>query len=196
MIRYHWNQFLRELWYSITHPRRLDWFELRYAALSLWADIQYPFKQPFWFLATVWAYRDVLWRDRDWDYSRLLAMMERKLRRMSDHLAKHGHTVGSDRHAKQLKIAAELCKRIRLDAYEDPFMVKLDEKYGRLEMSSEPTNNPRLAELIIKRPRVNGDEARERAASQRIWKHAETQKKADIQMLGRLFDKHLLNWWD
>lgn len=196
MNRYHLKCFWRELHYSIMHPRRTDWFELRYAVDCVWRDLLYPFQQPIWFLKTVWAYRDILWNDRDWDYSRLLAMMERKLKRMSDHLREHGHAVGSDRHAKQLLVASELCKRIRLDAYEDPFMAKLDAKYGPLEMSSKPTDNPRVAELIITRPRLNGDKAKEEASSRRIWKHAESQKKADIQLLGRLFDKHLLCWWD
>lgn len=196
MSRYHRVQLFGELWYSIKHPRRRDWFELRYAAICVWGDILYPFKQPIWFFKTAWAYRDILWNDRDWDYSRLLAMMERKLQRMSKHIGEYGHGVHSPRHARQLMIAAELCKRIRSDSYEDPFLKTLDEKYGALEMSSKPTDNPHLAELIIKRPRVNGDEAVEQAASMRIWKHAEQQKKSDIQLLGKLFDKHLLCWWD
>lgn len=196
MSRYHRRQFFGELWYSIRHPHRRDWFELRYAALCVWSDITYPFKQPIWFLRTLWAYRDILWNDRDWDYTKLLLMMERKLRRMSGHIGKYGHHVGSERTARQLLIASELCRRIRADEYEDPFLAKMDAKYGPLEMSSKPTDNPRLAEIIIKRPRVNGDEAIEHAASARIWKHAEAQKKADIQMLGRLLDKHMLGWWD
>lgn len=173
MLNYHLRCLRRELWYSLTHPHRKDWFELRYAIARVWDDVLYPFKQPIWFLQTVWAYRDVLWNDRDWDSAYLLVMMERKLRRMADHIGTYGHHVGSERDAKQLRVAAELCRRVRLDQYNDAALNRLKQREG-----------------------LNWNDAAQSKKRMRIYKMSEARRKADIRMIGRLFDKHLLSWWD
>ena len=62
-----------------------------------------------------WA--PVIWHDRDWDRDYALALLERKLRFMAEHLDDFGHHVGSDRDANRMRICAEICRRIRADRY-------------------------------------------------------------------------------
>ena len=69
------------------------------------------------FASNLWAYRGILWHDRDFDYFYLLDMMELKLSRMGSHFDKHRIVVDSLRIARECRVAAELCRRINQDNY-------------------------------------------------------------------------------
>jgi hypothetical protein len=61
----------------------------------------------------------IIWRDRDWDHAYLLEIMEFKFRRMAIYHETKGHTVNRMRTARQLRVGATLCKRLREDTYYD-----------------------------------------------------------------------------
>jgi hypothetical protein len=69
------------------------------------------------FAANLWAYRQILWHDRDFDYVYLLELMELKLGRMGKHFADHDILVSSQRTARECRVAAEICRRIAEDDY-------------------------------------------------------------------------------
>lgn len=72
-----------------------------------------------------WA--PIIWRDRDWDYSFLLDMLEFKLRRMG---AQGFHHVWTEEKAAQVIACADACKRIREDKYAQEELAALNEKWG------------------------------------------------------------------
>jgi hypothetical protein len=69
----------------------------------------------------------IIWRDRDWDQNYLLRMMEFKFKRMALLHETHGHLVRAPKTARQLRIAATLCRRL----YEEPYYYMATFKYGR-----------------------------------------------------------------
>lgn len=78
---------------------------------NIW-DITYGFKN-------IIRWIPIIWFDRDWDWSHLAQVMEYKLRLMSIEFEFRGHLVGSKINAKRCLIAAELCKRLREDEYQE-----------------------------------------------------------------------------
>lgn len=64
----------------------------------------------------LWRWFPIIWYDRDWDSSYLLYLMERKLDQMGECFEKHGHLVNSPRYTRQVRICAELCRRITDDS--------------------------------------------------------------------------------
>lgn len=62
-----------------------------------------------------WA--PIVWFDADFDWEFLAEIMEYKLRRMSAQFDERNITVDSRRHAREMKICAELLKRLREDEY-------------------------------------------------------------------------------
>ena len=66
----------------------------------------------FRFFHRVWRYRRVLARDYDFDWSPLVWFMELKLRAMAECL-ENGMHVGCERDARECRVAAELCRRLR-----------------------------------------------------------------------------------
>ena len=71
-----------------------------------------------WFVRRVWIYRRLLWHDSDWDYAYLLDLMALKLRRMADHFDRHALVVNAERMARECRVAAALCRRLRDDDYQ------------------------------------------------------------------------------
>lgn len=68
-------------------------------------------------IRNLWVYAPVIWRTREWDHAYLLELMEFKLRRMAVSIGGNGNAVNSNRKGRQLLVAAELCRRIRMDDY-------------------------------------------------------------------------------
>ena len=59
----------------------------------------------------------IVWRDEDWDWAFLAEIMEFKFRNMSRCFKHCGHSVDSERQARNTLICAELLKRLREDGF-------------------------------------------------------------------------------
>lgn len=169
MIRYHIKQAFEETAYSITHPRRRDWFEFRYAWLSLWGEASYPFKKPFYFLQTVWAYRKVLWDYGDWDQAYLFRLLEVKFRLMKKRAQKHRIIADWESQAREYMICENLMRRLAEDDYCD-----LDSYISSAEDDS---------------PKADAKRKRDR-------KREEARRKQDIEFFCNLFRRKVQTWWD
>jgi hypothetical protein len=136
----------------------------------------------------LWAYRRIIWGQREWDYSSLLELMEFKMRRMGTGIRDADIHVGSQRTAKQLLVCAELCRRIRMDEYYGNLTGPTDfrswftpSEHGTYEWHSETYRNG-----------VKMTDAEMR----RYCKMAERNRKNDLDYLCRVMSKHFLEWWD
>jgi hypothetical protein len=118
-------------------------------------------------LRNCWRYLPLIWRDRDFDFSYLLSLMETKLRRMSVAIGDEGHLVKADRSGKQLRICAELCRRINEDRY---FLntYQCEDNWS----SASDAQRRRWAEMA--------------------WRN----RQNDVDYLCLMMRKHLLSWWD
>ena len=103
----------------------------------------------FRFFHRVWRYRRVLARDYDFDWSPLVWFMELKLRAMAECL-ENGMHVGCERDARECRVAAELCRRLRDDIWYD--MHGLESNLYRIEQSQRIAQ-AYLGRLIGKRLR-------------------------------------------
>lgn len=100
------------------------------------------------------------------DYSGLLQLMEISLRAMRDLHRDHGVTVGRERTARQLTVAAELCRRLNEDRHFQ-------------NAGYDPTTWKHL------------DDKRKT----RICEHSVQMAKNDAVYLGRAF-RFVQHWWD
>ena len=80
--------------------------------IPVWYKIKYGLKN-------LWKWRKIVWADRDWDWVFLCKIMQFKLRNMADHFEKYSYHVNADRDAKQMRICAELLRRLSDDDYFD-----------------------------------------------------------------------------
>lgn len=68
-------------------------------------------------IGNLFKYFRVIWEDRDWDWVFIIYLLEFKLRNVAAHERKFGHHLTSKRDARNIEIAAGLCKRILEDDY-------------------------------------------------------------------------------
>ena len=118
-----------------------------------------------------------------WDYSNFLELMETWLREASRMHEAKGHFTGSKKVARQLLVAATLCKRIREGDYQNPFW------FGEvsIEFDVRPAT-PRSRIFFTHKP------------SKKVFKYCmkkqAKQRKADLEMLTGIINKNLFGWWD
>jgi len=177
--------------------------DIRDRLSKLWSDVIHPFRCVKYGLENIWVYLPILWHDRDWDYTFMLVMWERKFRRMADLHTNYGHLLRSDLTAQQLRLCAKLCKRIADSEYDDVLRAAHTAKWGKLSHHTEPgmtgeDGTVLTHKLLFSRANAltEAEIKQEREESQRIWKHAEKQRAADVAYLTGLIRKHLLTWWD
>lgn len=178
--------------------RNEPWFEKKYALLSAWSDLIHPFRLVYYGLGNWFSYARLLWQDRDWDYSNLLLLWEKKFRRMAWHHEKYGGHVGHLDVARDLRVCADLCKRIRQDEYDEEAQKAMNEKWGKLSTWFEKTDNSRLSRMVFSRPKAVTVEEKEqeRQDARRMYDQAEKQRHTDLEYLCTMVSKNLFTWWD
>ena len=118
-----------------------------------------------------------------WDHSYFLELMETWLREASRMHNTKGHFTGNKKVARQMLVAATLCKRIREDDYQNPFW------FGEVGIDSNiKTHSPRSQVVFTYKP------------SKKVFKYCmkkqAKQRKADLEMLTSIINKNLFGWWD
>ena len=198
MLRYHAKSLFRDFFAALRG--KMPWFEVRYHAYSLWSDLINPARQFVYGVRNLCAYLPIIWHDRDWDYSSMLSLWELKFQRMAYLFEHYGHHVGDKEQARNLRVCAKLCERIREDNYADVDQERHDEKWGKMKMVSLPKRNPEARSVRTRfiREGVDNDatEKREREEFMRYYKHAEQQRVNDLKYLGEIIATYTLHWWD
>ena len=114
-----------------------------------------------------------------WDHSYFLELMETWLREASRMHNSKGHFTSSNKVARQMLIAATLCKRIREDDYQNPFW------FGEVGIDF---NIEQRRVFFTHKP------------NKKVFKYCQNkqvkQKKADLEMLTSIINKNLFGWWD
>ena len=137
-----------------------------------------------------------------WDYSYMLEAIELWA---SDAAYKHltkGHHLNNEVVAKDLKILAELSKRLKNDNYSNPwFIPDYDSEHytvpcgdGFVELKSKNYkiiyNNPERKETI------DSDDKSVYKIVNLNLKHRNRVRKQDLEMFCNLIKRKLFNWWD
>jgi hypothetical protein len=132
-------------------------------------------------LQNLWAYKTIIWKDRDWDKHFLLKLMEFKFRRMSEHHTKYGHFQRSDETAKELMIAANLCRRLSEDNYMENWNTGHNIIFPDIEF--EGNRLKPMSEADGKKLRWSFE------MSEKVHQH-------DLDLLAKMISRKLRTWWD
>lgn len=126
---------------------------------TLYYNLKYGFQN-------LWKWRKIVWNDRDWDWMYLSAVMRFKLRRMADGCEKYSYHLHKERDIKQMRIVAELLRRMNGD-------------YSYYKNADARVGGNR--DLQIK--------------GEFLWsKHIQMQEEQDDEYLSKMIKK-MRNWW-
>jgi hypothetical protein len=151
---------------------------------SLWDVVRYDIPR---FILNVWRYRGWLWRNREWDSICMIDLMERKFRLMAD-VFDHGNHLSAPRSAKQVRVCAELCRRMKADEYFENVAanVTYEHSWDVTELGTS---------TLTIRTFKDGVEL-DWPTLKRYHEAADRNKKNDLNYLTTLMRRHLFTWWD
>lgn len=139
----------------------------------------------------------IIWKDRWWDESFLLKILEAKLRYNAKWFEKHGHHVGSEREAHQMMVAANLCERLADQEYTTPWDKEANTSALRLfeymEHHVEVRGNKGMT-VCTSRGYVEDKYLHD--CSRWAGKREDQMKQQDLELLCKILRKHLFKWWD
>lgn len=149
-------------------------------------SLSWYFRHPLEALSTIWndmtcgvrnvvKWFPIIWFDQDYDHLYLTTLLEFKLRNMSKRFNSPACPISDGKKlAKQTLMAAELCKRMQDDINYVP-----------------EDGAPELGPWI----RFSEDKvyAKDEKEHRSYWDYM---RRQDLQMLGRVLEKHMLGWWD
>jgi hypothetical protein len=92
-------------------PYRWHWTTVGRNVRSIWWQLVVG-------VTNLFEWMPIVWRDRDWDWVYLAKVLEFKFARMEQR-ERCGHHLSSPRHARQLMVAKNLCRRLIADEYQD-----------------------------------------------------------------------------
>jgi len=148
-------------------------------------------------LARVLYWLPIIWKDRWWDSSFLLQIIEAKLLYDAKKYKKDGVHVGAEIDAHNMFIAAALCKRLYEQEYTTPWdkerMEGANSLWEYMEAHTEVFGNKGLVAHTSRGYEVP---KQLRDASQWAAKREDEMKQQDLDLLCKILQKHLFKWWD
>jgi len=160
--------------YLLTHNKVRD----------IYYNIKYGIKNLYYYLP-------VVWKNREWDYSYIYIILNKKFERMEHLHRNYGHLIRSNRTAKQLMIAKNLTKRLIEYDYISNALIDYNKKYkDDFKLKFESIEGKKYSRLINNRP-----ESQKKSLS-RSYKHSEEMEKQDFDMLIELIHNNMRSWWD
>jgi len=132
------------------------------------------------FFRNIWLFRKCLWNYKAFDYSGMLRFMEESAKDMSRYSSENGHLVRSDETAKELKVFAELVKRIRENEYDLSHVDYIEPENGRW-LGGSFKNKPNTLPIY---------------GSKGYNKIKQACRKDDLKLASKMFERKLLSWWD
>lgn len=139
---------------------------LRLTLMSIWDDIKYPPYRLYRNISRLWSYLPIIWRDRDWDQYFFFVLLRHKLKRMEKCFSKHIATRDPD-NERHLHMCVLLLDRL------------IKEEYGAA-YDAIPKDLDR--EEYMNRCHY-------------AFKHKDSLRQQDMDMLCDILRKNVFYWW-
>lgn len=100
----------------------MNFYKIKRSMAQIWEKIKqfhYVYYDIKYGLQNLWAYKRIIWKDRDWDFYYLHLLMRFKLDRMQKQMDENGCSTASPLNAKQMRYAIFLLDRINAGRYHE-----------------------------------------------------------------------------
>lgn len=120
LIKWQMSVIQREITKLMPKKQTVKVSKLEYLMLNLveWLleHVYYPIRSVYWGICNIIKWAPLIYNDRDWDQYYLLKMLEFKFKNMAECQLESANHIGYERTAKELKLAAEYCRRLNDDS--------------------------------------------------------------------------------
>ena len=150
------------------------------------------------FAKNCWAFKGLLWQDRNWDHVYILRFLQFKIKRTRQYIEKHQRHTRWKRDVKDMLQAEEMIRVILEDRAGAELFEAHDAKWGKSHHKFIPLENGtgslmRTLREKVHTPEEQAQELKEyRAILKKSWKLEEKH----WNRLWKHLDKNMRNWWD
>lgn len=139
-----------------------------------------------------------VWRDRQWDFHYIYLILRHKLYLAEQSMRYDGIHVDNTKDADRMLRFLHLLDSLIEDKYHEIAFKNHDKEWGKptLEFVELPDKEG-LSKVTLNRPNVKTkeDERKERKSFMRACEIEDQFRKADLNELFRLMEKHIQEWW-
>lgn len=139
----------------------------------------------------------LIWTYNWWDHAYFLDVLSRLTRDMANHHdprlnPRAFYSLDSDKKARDMRIVSLICLRLISDDYNQK---AIDEFYEDSKFCFRPIPGSRYAELC--EDYAGRSSAKEREVRRKqMYLRQKQLRQADLDLMTRILNKHLLSWWD
>lgn len=188
----YWKDTIKDWWYVDMYTKR-----------SKFDDIFiHPFRKIKYGIQNLWYWRKVIWNDRDWDYYFLSKMIVHKMKRMDKHFLEYSNHVNREKDVRKMRCFYKRLERAMNNDYMDVIMKDHREKWGEIQMTSEPyhfyeNGKPKTYRTNFSYSNVKTEEENKQACDQahELYNKCEKARYDDIRKAGRAFGRWFTYWW-
>lgn len=194
-LKYYWP--LEAFYKGVETTKELG---LRYGIEEFFNNLTYPFLQLISNIKRIIDYTPLLWKDRDWDHSYLMDMIQFKLLRIEKTLIK-GHCEHNLHLMRDLRSMINLLKRHSKNDYNDMVFKDHIKKWGKLKFNfgkKIQSGQTYISENCVTRTKIKSkqDEEIEGRESQKLYKKVKYLEQQDLDFFFKLFRKRVESLWD
>jgi hypothetical protein len=131
-----------------------------------------------WLIKSI-QYSIVLWNDADWDYVYILQLLQYKLERTRKCLKANNLVVSVDRYCKQIRICELLLERIVNSNYCEKEYDEHFKQYPFRSSLDDKNETNKKGDMFTK-----------------IYNKEQRMRQQDYDLLFKILNKHLYEWWD
>lgn len=165
------------------------------AIRRFWINIRYK----FYGIKNIFIWIPTLVEDRHWDHFYILTILKKKLELTEKYIRKHGHHVGAEKDADNIKLAINLLDRLIKDDYMDHAFAPHKKKYGESHIMWKDIPDSKNTQLLIEYDvKINTveEKKKEHDLFMRCCNREDYLRKQDLNLLFDHLKKHLFSWWD
>lgn len=136
----------------------------------------------YWNIRNIIYWLSIIWRNEQFDSGYLYEMLYHKFKLMEEFFdSKYAWTMDAPRHAHQLRICKNLCKRIMDDDYTSPYDKYIEDHLKEFVKNFLETMNTKseFEDYIMAG-----------------YAHQDYMKQQDIDYLCMMIQKYVQEWWD
>lgn len=150
------------------------------------------------FVQTCWAYKGLLWQDRNWDHVYILRLLQLKIRRTREYIGKHQRHTLWKRDVKAMMQAEDLIESILNDDVADELYKAHDAKWGKSYHRFIPLENRTgsLMRTLREKAYTPQQQEQEHKEYRAMLKKSFRLEQKQWSKLWKHLDKNMRNWWD
>jgi len=129
----------------------------------------------------------IIWKDRDWDEHYLFIVLQHKLKSMENFFRNHGHFIGTEKQAENIKICVLLLQRLIDDNYLEIAFKFHEKKWGNYNSFGSKFYRDKVT--------TEAESKQEHKESLPCDEREQYLRVQDLSYLFHILAKHVWAWW-